>query len=101
MEFENDVLKASNTVPVVAQFSANWCGPCKAMKPLLDQIIKEREDFNLVVVDVDTNPMPSMTYGIRSVPTMILFKGGKPIASRRGMASAKQFNDWLTAALNT
>lgn len=76
--FEQEVLK-SNT-PVLVDFWAEWCGPCKAIGPKLEEIAGEMSSqVKVVKVDVDSNQESAAKFGIRSIPTMILFKGGKPV----------------------
>lgn len=76
--FESDVLKAS--VPVLVDFWAEWCGPCRALGPKLEEIAGEMKDkVKVVKLNVDENPGVPAKYGVRGIPTMILFKDGKEI----------------------
>ena len=77
--FDQEVLKS--TEPVLVDFFAEWCGPCKAMAPALEQVAKEMEGkVKIVKLDVDQNPNITGKYGIRAMPTLILFKNGQPAA---------------------
>jgi thioredoxin 1 len=85
--FETEVLKSETAV--IVDFWAEWCGPCRAVAPVLDQIASEREDLRVVKVNVDDEPALAQRYGILSIPTIVLFKGGEPQAAAVG-AQPKQ-----------
>jgi thioredoxin 1 len=80
--FEQEVLQSEK--PVLVDFWAEWCGPCHAVAPILDQIAGEREDLRLVKVNIDEEPELASRFGIMSIPTMILFEGGEPKAAALG-----------------
>lgn len=76
--FEDMVLKAE--LPTVVDFWAVWCGPCKMIAPVLEEIANEYEgQFQILKLDVDNNGETAMQYGVMSIPTLIVFKGGKPV----------------------
>ena len=77
--------------PVLVDFYADWCGPCRAMKPILEDLKAELgEQVSIFKIDVDKNPMISEQYGIRSIPTLILFKKGSPVWRKSGVASSTE-----------
>jgi thioredoxin 1 len=82
-QFDTEVL-ASET-PVIVDFWAEWCGPCRAVSPILEQIAEERADeIRVVKVNIDEEPELQQRYGILSIPTILLFKGGEPAAAAIG-----------------
>jgi thioredoxin 1 len=85
--FQQEVLE--NQGPVLVDFWAEWCGPCHAVAPILDQIAEERSELRLVKVNIDEEPELAQRYGVMSIPTMILFDSGEPKAAAIG-AQPKQ-----------
>lgn len=75
--FKDDVLESE--VPVLVDFFATWCGPCKMLGPVMEDIAKERSDIKVVKVDIDKDPDLATQYDVMSVPTVILFKDGKNV----------------------
>jgi thioredoxin len=81
--FEQEVLQSET--PVLVDFWAEWCGPCHAVAPVLDRIVDEQNgELKLVKVNIDEEPAVAARYGVQSIPTMILFKGGEPAAAAIG-----------------
>lgn len=81
--FHADVLARSWSVPVLAVFTATWCGPCKQLKPLLEEM-SQGAGFEVVAVDVDQSPNVSRHYGVSSMPTMVLFRSANEAARKIG-----------------
>jgi thioredoxin 1 len=97
--FDQEVLASEQ--PVLVDFWAEWCGPCHAVSPVLDRIAQERSDeLKLVKVNIDEEQSIAQRYGIASIPTMILFKGGEPAALAVGAQPKQQLERalGLTAA---
>ena len=83
--FENEVLNSG--VPVLVDFNASWCGPCRMLRPILDEISNDRTDFKIVSIDVDEEEELAKKYGIFSIPCLIAFKEGKEINRSVGLVS--------------
>ena len=77
-DFDEKVLKSD--LPVLVDFWAEWCMPCKMIAPIVEELSQEYVNkLDFAKLDVDSNPSTAMTYGVRSIPTLLIFKGGKPI----------------------
>ena len=84
-QFKSVVLESDK--PVLVDFFATWCGPCRQMSPILDQVSEERSDVKIVKVDVDENQNLASEYGVMSIPTLIYFKSGKAVSQAVGARS--------------
>jgi thioredoxin 1 len=81
--FQDDVLQSDK--PVLVDFWAPWCGPCRSIAPILEDVATERQDsLRVVKVDIDESPELASRFGVRSIPTLILFQGGQPQAQKVG-----------------
>jgi thioredoxin 1 len=97
--FEKEVLQSSE--PVLVDFFAEWCGPCKAMAPALEQVATELAGkVKVAKLDVDQNPDVTQKYRIQAMPTLMIFKNGEVAAQRVGaLVQKKQLTDWINGAI--
>ena len=96
--FDAVVLRASE--PVLVDFWAEWCGPCKMIAPFLDDLATDMDGkLTVAKVNIDENPQTPRKYGVRGIPTMIIFKNGQPAATQVGAAPKSQLKRWIESAL--
>jgi len=93
---EFDSVIANSELPVVVDFWAEWCGPCKQMSPHLEAVSDEMADkVKVAKINVDENPMVASKYGVRGMPTLMVFKDGKVAATHLGAMSKQAIADWI------
>jgi thioredoxin 1 len=96
--FDTDVIGADK--PVLVDFWAEWCGPCRMIAPALEEISRELgEQVTVAKLNIDDNPDAPAKYGVRGIPTMILFKNGQPAATKVGAAPKSALQSWLQGQL--
>ena len=96
--FNNDVIQSSE--PVVVDFWAEWCGPCRMIAPALEEISEEMQGkVKIAKLNVDENQQTALKYGIRSIPALIMFKDGQPVAQQVGAAPKGRLVEWIKGAI--
>ena len=96
--FDRAVLKASG--PVVVDFWAEWCGPCRMIRPALEEISNSLNGkVTILKLNVDENPATAAKYGVMSIPTLMLFKGGQLASRQVGAAPKQKLEQWITASV--
>jgi thioredoxin 1 len=96
--FQNDVLDSES--PVLVDFWAEWCGPCKQIAPALEEISSELADkVTVAKVDIDDNPETPTKYGVRGIPTLMLFKNGEVAATKIGALPKNKLKEWVESVI--
>ena len=97
-QFEQEVLRAD--MPVVVDFWAPWCAPCKQIAPFLEELAREKAGtLKVVKVNVDDCPKTSTTYNLRGIPTLMLFRGGSLVATKVGALPKSMLDEWVDSSL--
>ena len=93
-DFINKVLNSEK--PVLVDFWAEWCGPCKAIGPALEEIAGEKLDsLSIVKLNIDENPLTPQKYNVRGIPTLLIFKNGEVVAEKMGALPKSQLESWI------
>lgn len=96
--FQDEVINSS--VPVLVDFFATWCGPCKMLAPVIEELASEYEGkVKIGKLDVDDSPMAAQTYGVQSIPTLLIFKGGQVVDKMVGFQNKESLEEKLDAAI--
>ena len=96
--FESEVVNSD--LPGLIDFWAEWCGPCKEISPLLDEISNEMKDkIKIVKINIDDNPNIPSQYGVQSIPTLIIFKKGEPVATKVGSSIKTELISWINDSI--
>jgi len=96
--FQNDVLQSQE--PVLVDFWAEWCGPCRQIAPMLDEIAREMDGkLKIAKINIDENPSTPSRYGVRAIPTLMIFKGGQQVGQQVGVVPKSKLVDWIRSSI--
>ena len=96
--FDSEV--KNSDLPVVVDFWAEWCGPCKQIGPALEELSEEMDGkVKIVKIDVDSNPNTAAAMGVRGIPALFIFKDGQPVSNRAGAAPKAALQSWITESI--
>ena len=97
-----DELVLQSDKPVVVDFWAEWCGPCKMIGPALEEISEEmKDDVRITKLNIDENPATPQKYNVRGIPTLLLFKNGEVVAEKVGALPKAQLQEWISSNVNS
>ena len=96
-DFEKEVLQSET--PVLIDFWAEWCGPCRMLTPVLNQLSEELDNIKIVKMNIDENPEVPSALGVRSIPTMMIFKDGKPVDTKVGAQPKNTLTEWINSSI--